>query len=890
MPKIQEILIVPHTHHDVGYTHMPDICMEAHERGIHEAMRLCEMDLGSEAPHAFRWTVEVSRPLLQFLRHATDGEIARLQRLVGEGRIAITAGYLHMTQLVGHEDYVRFFMPVREFRRYGLPVSVVQHGDVNGLSWGVVPLMREAGLDCLVMALNPDHGRAPLEQPSAFVWEGQDGSRVLVWLSIHYGLGGFTWGLAEGRIEGALEPVSRLVARAEAREDYPFDFVVVHAAEDNMWPNRGVVAAVREWNERGMQPPMRMATIHTVAERLRVYAGSNGEEGHLPVLRGEWADWWAHGHQSSAYEVGVGRQGQAELRVAETLRSLARFAGSPERVELTYEYLPTANHYRKPVIILDDADWKRRVENAYDKLLLFEEHTWGTFESIASPYSHFSQAHWNASARFGFEAETEARELMREGIERLVAALPPGDGPALVVANPSSTPRSDKVLFRTPEGVRAAFVGDVPPMGARVLAWSEVEAGMLPPNELERGREQGIDIFGQMEPPGKLEATGSDAPPESTRLENSYYLIEVDPETASIVRLYDKELQREWVDASGLTGIGGVVYEEADRQDSHPAVSANRRHFHPEQPGPRFVRTAASGGRVVRVERRPFCTTLVMEASAPYLPYIATHVTIYDSVKMVDVTVRLRKDENFGIEGVYVLFPFALERPQFLLETANAVYRAEEEQLPNSCRDWYSVQHGAGVTSGDGTASVLWATRECPMLQLGGFHTGEWATRLDAPQGHIYSWLMNNLYFTNFKAAQSGQATFSYRFTTSPGAATPEAARAWGEAFALPMPARLAPLRPGTYRWLDVEPDTVSVQVLKQASEDAPEATIIRLKETAGKATPVTLTWHGASPARLSRIDLLETQAGVPIEGDGRTFTLSMGAHKLDTLRLDWST
>jgi alpha-mannosidase len=98
LPKIREVLIVPHTHHDVGYTHMPDICMEAHERGIHEAIRFCEMDLGSDAPHAFRWTVEVSRSLLQFLRQATDGEAARLQRLVAAGRIAVTAGYLHMTQ------------------------------------------------------------------------------------------------------------------------------------------------------------------------------------------------------------------------------------------------------------------------------------------------------------------------------------------------------------------------------------------------------------------------------------------------------------------------------------------------------------------------------------------------------------------------------------------------------------------------------------------------------------------------------------------------------------------------------------------------------------------------------------------------------------------------
>ncbi|HEX8598536.1 MAG TPA: hypothetical protein VF952_08475 [Chloroflexia bacterium] len=55
MPKIKEVLRVPHTHHDVGYAHMPDIYMEVHERGILEAIRLYEMDLGDNSPPAFRY-------------------------------------------------------------------------------------------------------------------------------------------------------------------------------------------------------------------------------------------------------------------------------------------------------------------------------------------------------------------------------------------------------------------------------------------------------------------------------------------------------------------------------------------------------------------------------------------------------------------------------------------------------------------------------------------------------------------------------------------------------------------------------------------------------------------------------------------------------------------
>jgi alpha-mannosidase len=117
MPTIREILLVPHTHHDIGYTNTPRACLEGHERGIYDVLDLCESDPDDHAPDAFRWTFEISRPVVQFLRHASPSDVERLRALAERKRIALTAGYLHMTQLIGHEDYVRFF----------LPVSIVQH-------------------------------------------------------------------------------------------------------------------------------------------------------------------------------------------------------------------------------------------------------------------------------------------------------------------------------------------------------------------------------------------------------------------------------------------------------------------------------------------------------------------------------------------------------------------------------------------------------------------------------------------------------------------------------------------------------------------------------------------------------------------------------------------
>ena len=608
---INEILLVPHTHHDMGYTHVPETCMRMQERVIHDVLDLCERGNDS-APDAFRWTIEISRPLIAFLRHSTPADVERLRTLVSRRRLAVTGAYLHMTQLIGHEEYVRFFQPVREIRAHNLPVSIVQHGDINGLAWGSVPLMVDAGLDTLVLALNPDHGRPPFEQPSAFVWEGQDGSRILVWLSLHYSTANNPWELTAGRIDKAVAPLQTLINRLEARDDYPFDFVIIHSAEDNMLPNDHLCDAVRRWNDAGLQPPMRIVTLETAVERLRPFRD------RLPVYRGEWADWWANGHGSSAYEVGVSRLARAELRAAELTRALAQIHGVESTRSLLHGDLPLTNWYRAGTVPPLREDWSQRVESTYDDLLLFEEHTWGSFESIDKPYSLFTQTHWNLKAGFAYRAAAEAHDLAREGLVKLALTLPQAPERSVIVVNPLSYARDELVEVRTPGVDHVMMIRDIPPLGARVVAW---DAETVDRREV------------------------LDAPADGW-FENVYYRLQVDPTSGSIVHLIDKATGREWVDSDALTGIGGVIYEQPDPDSDHPAVTQHRRYFHPDTPGPRFVHTPARGDQALTVRRAPYGVIITAETTAPFLPRIVTEITLFDDLKQIDISLQIDKLEN----------------------------------------------------------------------------------------------------------------------------------------------------------------------------------------------------------------------------------------------------
>ena len=412
MARIRRLLLLGHTHHDVGYTNSPRIIDRMHGEIVREVLRLADAeDRPLDAPDRFRWTFEVARPVLTFLRTATEAERDSLRRHVSEGTVCVTSGYLNLTQLPDAPEFAAAYRAIEAIRSEGIPIRTEQHGDVNGIAWGVADAMLDAGIDRLLMALNPDHGRAPLEQPSAFWWEAPSGRRVFTLLSTHYGFGE-EWGIVDGDVELACENILRFVERLDARDDYPLDTAVVHAGNDNRWPAALFVDVVRTWNERHPDRPMTTATTDGVMDALLAQAPPD-----LPVLRGEWADWWSHGHGSTEREVAVYREARRFARAAREAFRLAR-----ERGEGRPELATVLGYRRGPVRLREEAELARAFDAVDEQLLLFDEHTWGSWETYSKPHSHFSHSHWNAKAGFAYAAWDEARDLAVEALYRLAAS------------------------------------------------------------------------------------------------------------------------------------------------------------------------------------------------------------------------------------------------------------------------------------------------------------------------------------------------------------------------------------------------------------------------------------------------------------------------------------
>ncbi|GIG35881.1 hypothetical protein [Cellulomonas pakistanensis] len=805
---IRQVLLVGHTHHDVGYTNSPRLVDDLHAETVRRVLDLCDTNDG-DGPDAFRWTFEVVRPVLRFLETAGPADVDRLRRRVAEGRVTVTGGYLNMTQLPGDAELDAAYDALDRLRAAGVPVRTEQHGDVNGIAWGAVDAMRRAGIDRLVMALNPDHGRPPYPQPTGFWWEGPAGGRVFTWLSTHYGVGE-EWGIVDGDVEAAEAHVADFVAALGERDDYPYDTAVVHAANDNRWPTALFLEVVRHWNARHPDVPMRTATVDEALDVLRPQA----EAADVPVARGEWSDWWAHGHGSTAREVAVYREARSFARAAQTTLGLTRLRGdgSPALADVI-------GYRRGPVRLRSDAEVARDLDRVDAELLLFAEHTWGSWETYSKPYSSFSHSHWNAKAGFAYGAFDLARDLAVEGLFRVVVSDDPaGARPAgsaeratrVVVVNPTGRARTEPVEVEVHGRARARTVATVPAFGVATVP--------LPP------------------PPG-----GSRAARE---VACGAYRAVVDPARGGVVSLVHRPTGRELVDDVAGHGLGAVVTETVVPGSEHPMVVRDPKDFHPDFPGPDFDRRHATGDEEPLVTEAGTWARIAWRTTPPGLPTTTTTLTLYRDLDVVDLEVALVKPEVFGPESIHVAFPFRVADPELLLETAGAVYAAETEQLPDTSKDWYSIQHAVGVHRPGEDGGVLWGAVDAPLVQLGGLHTGEWARKLRAPTGYVSSWLMNNLHFTNFQARQEGTRAYRYRFAAVDGPVTRERVRVFGRDLAEPLQARAydGPVTVDGATGLRVTP---ADRVLAEVRPLADGSVRVRLRNVAADPVEAEVAWDG---------------------------------------------
>ena len=70
---------------------------------------------------------------------------------------------------------------------------------------------------------------------------------------------------------------------------------------DNGPPDLEIADFVRKWNELGNRPRLQLVAHREFARLLKE------QDVELPVMSGEWMDWWCDGVGSTAFETAVSR-------------------------------------------------------------------------------------------------------------------------------------------------------------------------------------------------------------------------------------------------------------------------------------------------------------------------------------------------------------------------------------------------------------------------------------------------------------------------------------------------------------------------------------------------------------------------------------------------------
>jgi len=157
---------------------------------------------------------------------------------------------------------------------------------------------------------------------------------------------------------------------------------------------------------------------------------------------------------------------------------------------------------------------------------------------------------------------------------------------------------------------------------------------------------------------------------------------------------------------------------------------------------------------------------------------------------------------------------------------------------------------------------VTWTSTDAPLVEVGTI-TAEtpWIETLK-PTQTLYSYVMNNYWFTNYKADQEGPTLFRYALRPHAGGYSAIEAARFGIEQSQPLvvvPARTAEDGPAILLLgprLQVEPTEVIVATLKPSADR--RALIVRLFNVGDRLAKARLAWGDPAPKNVRISDLTE--------------------------------
>lgn len=712
--------ILPHSHTDIGYTEIQTAVEDKQVQNLVKGMEIAKRTAHYPEGARFVWNVEVGWAADLYLHRMNESQKKEFLDAVTRGEVALNGMYLNvLTGLCRPEELSRLFKFSTELaKKCNVTIDAAMTSDIPGQTWGTVTAMAQAGIKYFSTAPNYfDRIGDILVQweNKPFYWVSPSGKeKVLVWIPQKgYAL--------SHMIKKLSTPFVEKYANQLDSTQYPYDISYLRWSGhgDNAEPDPEICEFVKEFKSHYSWPKFIISSTSQAFENFEAKYGKQ-----LPMVKGDWTPYWEDGAGSSALETAMNRASSDRLSQAEALWAIQ-------------------NPGAYPVTDFEEA-WK--------KVLLYSEHTWGAWCSLTDPENKMTREQWDIKQSYALDADKQSHQLLDKALLVTGQNTPTS---TVEVINTNSWPRTEIVIIpaalsnagdrvtgpdkkpvpsqRLSSGELAVFVKALPPYASKRFTISKGKAFT----------ESAVKILGNT-------------------LDNGLVTVTIDPQTGAV-----SELKSTLTGSTNLVnhesgyGLNDYAFLESDKVNEIQRVK---------------------GVKISVKENGPLVASLLIESDAPACNKLSREVRLtagQSHVELINIVDKKRAQINpnpgdwkfaqkGGKESVNFAFPFNVPNGVMQLDVPYGVMQPEKDQIPSACKNWLTVNRWADVSNRESGVALI--TLDAPLFEIGGItatmlgsqtNPAVWRKHIE-PTQTLFSWALNNHWGTNYRAYQEGLITFRY--------------------------------------------------------------------------------------------------------------------------------
>lgn len=758
LSKKYKVYLMQHSHTDIGYTKSPETTINEQVEYIFFLLeKLTDED---NEYKGYKWICESYVIVEKFLELADEQQKQDFLTLINRGVIEVTGMYANLSEVIDSEILGKMIAKAKMFAdQNNFKIESAMNADINGLSRDYGKQLCKNGIKNYYIAIHTHHGMYPLfEKQKPFKWDLGDDDVLTVWNGEHYMFGnGFAFSKGAISVHGFFDDVDfkkynmanddSWIELGESRfekylnqleeDGYQYDFIplTIHGKfTDNSMPNLDIINRVNKWNEKNSDQ------IEVVMSTLSEFFTDNCTDIELETYTGEWPDWWTDGVISAP--------GQAKLF---------------KNAQSQYKRLLTLDQGN------DNEKLKAKIEH---NLVMYAEHTFGSFDSIANPYHGFTHKQWALKQNYlstAIRLIDRFEHIILKANGKVVSSFKTPNCFRVINTEHAHASVQITIPFDNSDADNLNGQYQIKDSNDKTYDYAVTDDWRkFPIIDIELAPLEQLDIVvkpcdkpAKMIEPyfGRVNRRGSDnvfdvhGESHFTKMANSikadnFQMSWNDNGICSIIKNDEEILQND-------EGLLQPIYEVSDVPRDQ--LGRNRKGYDVKRSRGRLVWSRYSNETelFVEIEQR-----YELKGFGAYKLFIK----IPANCKYIDFKIQCDKHLSHKIENVYLNLPFKSDDVK--IAKSNSVFTPWEDQLPGTLIDYYSVFDGIGF------GKYALSTPDVQLLQLGSIDPHDRLLygnkHLDNYQKQPRIWLMSNYWETNFVKSLAGFYEFNFKLNLEP--------------------------------------------------------------------------------------------------------------------------